>query len=187
MSKISLQGAYGTPDSTKLLKDGVLINKNSGTFGTPAYAAGATKFMTILEYAITYGQLIGVKKSLTAAQIKTGNSSPIVIADYVALALAAGHVLEPVSGFAKLTYGTVAFDGALGDLQINCAAGGALLSTGDGFVKGTATKLVKLNFPLLVALPEVSAGGNLFIQTSEDSTVGDSTIDVYLSYRIVKL
>lgn len=188
MGKISVQPVYGAFDKTKFLKDLLVIVKNSGTYATPAYASGSTRRVTVEEFQTNFDVVKTVKKSLTAAQIKTLNSVPVVILDYPATGLPAGYLFEPISCFARNNFGTVAFDGALGDLQINSALNEVLLSTGDSFINtGAALDPVKMNFPLLTYLPKLISGGNMYIQASEDSTVGDGTIDVYLSYRIVEL
>lgn len=184
MAKFSEQPDYGVVDTSKYFKDLVLIDKNTGTYGAPAYASGATRKMTMIDFMVNYGQLLPVKKTLSAAQIKTGNSVAIQVGHNF---LGAGYVLEPVSAFAKLNFGTVAFDCVIGDLQLKFVAQDNILTTGQNFVNAGADKMVRLNPDILVQLPELVENTDVVAQISDDSTVGDSTIDIYVSFRMVKL
>lgn len=186
MAKISAQPVYGTPDKTKFKKDLLVIVKNSGTYGVPVYASGSTRKITVEEFQNNLDTITQVKVTLTAVQIKTGSNIILVAGP------GAGYSLDPVSCSARLRYGTVAFDCAIGELSI--IFGGktnAIFTSQPGFINLTSNRQIKL-LPQTVIDPAAAPcemGENLeFVAGFSDaSTVGDSEIDLYIAYRTIEL
>lgn len=120
-----------------------------------------------------------IKVSLSAAQILTANSVPIE----VVAAPGAGKIISVLSALCKFTYGTTQFDGGgLGNLILDTLTD-PIMSTG---VIGNSTS----SFDVL----SQAYGGTQFapnlallFKTDSDSTVGDSTIDLYITYSIITL
>lgn len=181
--KLHLQTAYGAVDDTKFLKDLILFSKNDGTYVSPTYGAGATRVITVEEFLQNFSQLINVKITLTAAQIKTGNTTPITIL----AAVATTHLIDVISANARFRDATVAFDDVVGEMTIQSSGGPAILTTGVGFSNTLAGENYKLMPDIYSGLRPLSAGTGIEAKFSGDSTVGDGLIDIYLSYRLVKL
>lgn len=182
-TKFKDQPVYGTPDPTKFLKDQLLIGKNDGTYASPTYGAGSVRTATIEEFLENYSLPIAYEDSILAADIKTGNTTPIEILP----ALPAGYVYDIISAIAKINAGATAFDDAIGEMQIMYSGSAALLTSGVGFTNTLTAFFIKMNPDILATLPQIIEGSGIEVKFSADSTVGDGTIDIYVSYRIVKL
>lgn len=122
-----------------------------------------------------------VKVSLTAAQIKTGNSVPI---DAIA-APGAGYAIDIISAYQKYNYGTVAFTSTYAALKTETATSDYFYSEAgtfdgavDSFTRMTAG-LGPLN--MLVENKKVR------IVLDSDSAVGDGDAEFYILYRIITL
>ena len=130
---------------------------------------------------------ISIKRTLTAAEVLTSFSSPI---DLVA-APGAGKAIEYISCFARLNYNSVAFDAGVMALKYPSSVN-LLAVTGDGNWPNASTggisRLGAYDFNLSLIMGDIIANEALiFGFYVADATVGDSTMDVYLTYRIVTL
>jgi hypothetical protein len=126
--------------------------------------------------------ILSTKVSLSAAQIKTANSVPVSLI----AAPGAGKFIEVISATYRFNWGTIAFDA--GTYKISLKINGASQSQ---FEKDNVTFITTNNFAQFeqVASTAISLIDNasLTFTTSNDSTVGDSTIDLYINYRIITL
>ncbi len=182
MAKISAEPIYGTHDYNKSLKDLFVIVKNTGTYGSPAYAAGSTRRITQEEYMLNMELPFSTKVTLSASQIKTGNTTPIEIVPAVT-----GYFIDPISAIADIIVGSVAFDDSVGEMWIEgSATGKPLLISSTGFTNDLSNKQIKMKMDILTDLPVLTDNMALNVKFSDDSTVGDGEIIIYLSYRLVK-
>ena len=129
------------------------------------------------------GFILQKKVSLTAAQIKTGNSVPITLIT----APGAGFAIEVISALYNFQYGTVAFDsgGSQFELKTDTASQKQMLST--AVLNGTASIFAKFDSSNVAATQIVDNKALTFALSGADATVGDSTIDLYINYRIITL
>lgn len=118
--------------------------------------------MTRPQIEAIYGKT--VKVSLLAAQIKTLNSVPIEIAPAIA-----GKSYQVVGLRAVFVYGTEIFDNLLWIQAGTYKLSHTFDESGD-LICGT-TLTAGFTF-----------GGNLYLFANSDSTTGDSTMDVYVTY-----
>ncbi len=123
-----------------------------------------------------------IKKSLTAAQIKTGNSVPID----VGLDLpGVGYAYEVVGASFRLNFGSIAFDASAPALIYADTAPSPQAST-NIVIDSPASLFVKLTI-FQGSTSQLVENKKLFIQMGSDSTVGDGTADVYIYYSKVIL
>ena len=129
------------------------------------------------------GFILHKKVSLTAAQIKTGNSVPITLIT----APGAGFAIEVISALYNFQYGTVAFDsgGSQFELKTDTAAQKQMLSA--AVLNGTTSLFSKFDSSYVAATQIVDNKALTFKLSGADATVGDSTIDLYINYRIITL
>jgi hypothetical protein len=127
-----------------------------------------------------------VKISLSAEVLKGIASGPFILID----SQGAGTAIQVVSATARVNYGTEVFDtGAdlsiapLGQLVPQFKCPGILQATHDGLwvfsplaTADTHEDALEIDSPLVI-----------FDPTGTDSTDGDSTIDIYLSYKVITL
>lgn len=131
---------------------------------------------------------ISIKRTLTAAEVKTSFSSPI---DLVA-APGAGKAIEYLSCFARLNYNSIAFDAGVMSLRYPSSVN-ALAVSGDGswpsgFTANSIYRLGAYDYILTSSMGDMIENEALrFGFYAADATTGDSTMDVYLTYRIVTL
>ena len=130
------------------------------------------------------GFILHKKVSLTAAQIKTISSVPVS----VIAAPGAGKVIEIVSAFLSFNYGTVTFDAAA-SFEVSLytdTAGGRQYTTANNILNRTSSTIQTFDKDASTASQLVDNKA-IFIDGGDDSTVGDSTIDLYIDYRIITL
>ena len=121
--------------------------------------------------------------SLNVGEIKTLNSFPITIV----AAPAAGLAIEVISGTAKLTWGSVAFDNGDLDLLTDTAATYQAASAGT-FLNATADADTRFSMiPNSTGTQVLSAKALTLWSTADSSATGDSTIKVYITYRLITL
>lgn len=133
--------------------------------------------------------VISLKRTLTAAELATGNSMPIEVIP----APGAGKVIEIISGFAKLRFNSVPYDAAnitLSMLGMNYSILSAQFdSQGNYFPIAANDTISKFR---IFEYPQPDYG---YIENTAffagfwagDPTTGDSEIDIYITYRIVTL
>ena len=127
--------------------------------------------------------ILNTKVSLSAAQIKTANSVPVSLI----AAPGVGKFIEVISASVNFQYGSVAFDSSSSafELQINTASTHQFLAS--GFLNGTSDVLTRLGDSVSSTSQMVENEPLNFVLTGTDATVGDSTIDLYINYRILTL
>jgi hypothetical protein len=127
------------------------------------------------EQQITYQ----VKVSLTATNVNNIGSTPI---DAVAIP-SAGKVLNVLSAFAVLTYGSVAFDN--NSLYISIDTGGNLMEL-TSFLDSVATNTKRAAF-VASADDDLVTNKKIVISGTDSVATGDSPVDVYITYEIITL
>ena len=130
------------------------------------------------------GFVLHKKVSLTAAQIKTISTVPISVID----APGAGKVIEVVSSFLNFQYGTVTFDASF-SYEVSLytdTASGRQYTTANNILNRTSSTMQTFDKDASTA-SQLIENKAIFIDGGDDSTVGDSTIDVYINYRIITI
>jgi hypothetical protein len=125
--------------------------------------------------------LLVVKVPLTAAQIMTLNSIPVLAIP----APGVGKAIEIISGSANLIFNTTAYTSSSLRLQPTSATG-SQFSAVNLFLSAISTRFSRM---LQVIVTDVSVIENepINITSDADSVVGDSPINIYISYRIITL
>lgn len=128
--------------------------------------------------------ILNTKVSLTAAQIKTINSVPISVIS----APGAGKVIEIISAFLKFNYGTVTFDESIDNsLSLyTLTSSTTQFSTGNNILSRTSSTIQTFDKDGSTA-NQLVENQPIYVNGGDDSTVGDSTIDLYINYRIITL
>ena len=128
--------------------------------------------------------ILNTKVSLTAAQIKTISTIPISVIP----APGAGKVIEIISAFLKFNYGTVTFDASFGyGLSLyTLTAAVRQFETANNILNRTSSTIQTLD-KIGGAPNELVDNQPILVDGNDDSTVGDSTIDLYINYRIITL
>ena len=128
------------------------------------------------------GFILNTKVSLTAAQIKTANSVPVELISTAG----AGRAIEVISACYRFNWNSVSFDHGTGEIFLEIE--GASQSQ---FQKDNVTLLTSNNFAQFEQTQNTTLSlienAKLNFTTSTDSPVGDSTIDLYINYRIITL
>ena len=124
------------------------------------------------------------KVSLTASQIKTISTVPISLID----APGVGKAIEVVSAFLRFNYGTVTFDASFSyEVSLYAdTAGGRQYSTANNILNRTSDTMQTFDKDASTAA-QLLENKAIFIDGGDDSTVGDSTMDIYINYRIITL
>ena len=128
--------------------------------------------------------ILSTKVTLSAAQIKTISTVPISVIS----APGAGKVIEIVSAFLSFNYGTVTFDASF-NFEVSLytdTANGRQYTTANNILNKTSSTIQTFDKDASVA-GQLVDNKAIFIDGGDDSTVGDSTIDLYINYRIITL
>jgi hypothetical protein len=123
--------------------------------------------------------LYETKVTLTANQINSGFSVPIQLIT----AKGAGFFIEPISGAVKFNYGTIPFDATTA--YIRTAVGTNVIATISN-INGTADFFRTAN-TTSGDIIENKAIEIYFNADGSSSPLGDSTIDIYLTYKITAI
>lgn len=181
-----------TGSIASLFKAGQLFlsdGTNDGTISAPTSGgAGLTYAMPTSSGTLALAEKNGVyrtKVSLSAAQIKSLNSSPI---DLIA-ATGAGTYIRVNQVDLWLNWGTVAFDSNFIQIKTDGATNNQV-SFGNSFISSTAnTNATGLPNTHIGATTDIYLSNTKVVITSNADSVatGDSTVDVYITYEIITL
>jgi len=125
-----------------------------------------------------------IKITLSAVQVLTLNTIPIEIIP----AQGVGKIINVISAIARNTFNTVAFD-APGDLIIghNTSSVGIFSEDGNLVVNAGVDKLNKLT-PVYTSTKQLVENDSLVVKLlTGNPTVGDGTIDLYVTYEVITL
>ncbi len=135
--------------------------------------------ITVLSGSNTGDLMISVKVSLSSAQILSINTTPI---EAIA-APGSGKIIIVHSMMSKLTYNSITYSGPA---AIQCIYNGTTLGlASNNILTFGADKIVGGSSATNLSMEENTAV-DLFAPTS-DPTLGNSTIDVYITYQIITL
>ena len=157
-----------------------IINSGNVGIGTTTPTARLHVVGGIITDSIRIGNdwFYTVKLHLTAAQIKTLNSVPIQIIP----APGTGKAIEFISGSLMLNFVSEQFDNG-DNITIMVGGGNAIASASVIGQNGNAGSAFTIIEPFEAFKENAS-----FVATSfTDSSTGDSTVDIYLNYRIITL
>lgn len=141
--------------------------------------SGATTVNTeaIIVESITSAGIKVAKTTIASADVLTLNATPVELVP----APAAGHVLDIISIVGRLTFSTTAYTTNL-NLQVN--VGGTAISSNSDLLADVATTIRK--FALTAGTLIDANNMEITVQTGNPA-VGDSDIDIYVTYRDVIL
>ena len=126
------------------------------------------------------GAGVSVKISLTAEQLRNLNTTPLVLVG----AQGPNTVITVLSCIAKLNFGTVPFD-AMGYIYID-------YSTDFGYAEGqdfdsSSSGVINFELDFSHEIDVIMENEPLLFIGEADSTVGDSTVDLFLTYKVIDL
>ena len=130
------------------------------------------------------GLILHKKVTLTATQIRSISTVPISLIATPGV----GKAIEVVSAFLRFNYGTVTFDAAA-SFEVSLytdTAGGRQYTTANNILNRTSSTIQTFDKNTSVA-DQLIADKAIFIDGGDDSTVGNSAIDLYINYRIITL
>lgn len=127
-------------------------------------------------------QTYAARKSLTALQIKNMDSVPI---DFGLPEPGAGYAYEVLSMSVKYTYGTVVFDFA--DFIALYVDTLTVAQFRTGIILDQANDNFVLADKLTLTSPQIIENKKIYLTASADSTTGDGTAIVYITYKILTL
>jgi len=158
----------------------------SSVLGVSSDAGGAsiTNLSSLQIGTTTYYDF---KVSLSAAEVRSLAGTPIELVPNPGV----GFMVRPTDAIAVLTFGTVAFT----SLQLYIYSGSVInainnaqMSTDQFLDTPNDIKMTFSNSGLWNgAESNIVENQALFITANGDSAVGDSTVDIYLSYKIITL
>lgn len=135
------------------------------------------------------GTLFSLKKSITSSQILSLDSSPITLIN----SPGSGKVIEVVSGFIKLNFVSIGY-GNPSKFLISCLSKivEPQLISNFVFLGSVSTEITKLvhqeaDYLTYVSNSTLVENESIVISLETPPTLGNSTVDVYLTYRIVDL
>ena len=177
------QPAYGTIDKSKSKKDIFLIDKNSGTYGTPAYGTGDTRGGTSEEVKHILNTPLVAKITLSSADILALNTTKKLLV----AAPGVGYAIDPISACGKLVYNSATYAGASGYVDLIIDTGSVKHMRSDSqIIKSASTKFEKFHHQA-GDIPEIIENKGLYAQSLNDFTVGDSTYVINVTYQIIEV
>lgn len=143
------------------------IQGNPGFIG-PTGPAGPSDFLQI-------------KVTLSPAEIQIANSVPVVAIPSPGV----GKAIDCISAIARYTFVSAAYTSTLLDVVTDTAST-VQLNSGT-FLSDVTSQFLKYNEANAIGDTAIIEDKAITLKTNADSVVGDSTVEVYISYRIVNL
>jgi hypothetical protein len=165
--------------------DGIVINKNSAAAGIspPVYAAGATEVILVKDLKLILNTPLTASRQITTAEIKSGNTSPILLVSPPG----ANYALLPISMHVKYNYVSAAFNGATKKVGLITDTGTVNHFISDSAILGATSNKFETCHWGTAGSPEIVENKGLYVKTTEDHTAGDGNIYVYVVYQIIRL
>lgn len=124
-----------------------------------------------------------VTYSLSAANIIALNSTPLTAIS----APGAGYAIEVISATAKMIWGSVAFNNGIIQLKTDTATAAQMIS-GSTFLNATTDSDSRfVNVSNTSGLQVVENKALTITSAADSGTSGDSTVKVYIAYRIITI
>ena len=160
--------------------------RNTGSYASPTYDADPAvsgRYADGEDMMELLPVMKHIKVSLSAAQIKTLESVPIELVP----APGAGYALEPVSCAVFYNYVSAAFNAVSGILEVYTDTGASQhLRTETSIIAGVADTFQKM-YHQVGDVATIIENKALKIRCINDSTLGDGSVDIYLSYNVLIL
>jgi len=129
------------------------------------------------------GFILNKKISLAAVQITNAGTVPVSLID----APGSGFAIEVVSAMYNFKYGATAFDSSSSTFELITNTATTEQFRSAGILNGTSNVFRKFDQISSTTTQIVDNKALNFVLTGTDATVGDSTIDIYINYRIITL
>ena len=151
----------------------------------PTQAAdGATEVgkNTIQDVAdlVTAGEVVTVKVSLSSAQILALAATPITLI----AAQGASTLIKLLGCTMKLNYVSTTYTG--GTLRIYYSSGGSFIISNSSYTNGSSIIFTPA-FSTTQVFTTSAANDSLIIDAASAVTVGDGSLDIYLTYSVISL
>ena len=172
--KTLAEEATGDGSETKVIGSGDISVTGAGTIGDPYE----------VSYSATVPTLRFTKVELSAEEVRNLGTTPKV----AVAAPGAGKAIEVFTAASRLIFNSVAFDGG-GDFDVASQSSGVSESqyrSDPSFLGATGDRFFVLQRKTSNAGSQIIENDPLVIR-SVDSTVGDSTVVAYITYRIIEL
>lgn len=175
-------GDYNVASNTFGVKRNGLVVMSTGDVSLPSLTTALIDAASD-DSAITKGflneRINTVKLSLTAAQINSIGTTPIE----VIAAPGAGKYIKIISTDGWLAFGTTAFDN--NDLTLRTVGGSNAQISINGLLNATAN--INRSKPNQGSTDMFVANAAVNVTGIDSVAVGDSTVDIYVSYQIITL
>ena len=129
------------------------------------------------------GFVLHEKVSLAAVQITNGGTVPVTLIT----APGSGYAIEVVSAMYNFKYGATAFDSSSSTFELITDTATTEQFRSAGILNGTSNVFRKFDQISSTTTQIVDNKALNFVLTGTDATVGDSTMDIYINYRIVTI
>ena len=129
------------------------------------------------------GFVLHTKVSLAAVQITNAGTVPVTLI----AAAGAGYAIEVVSAMYNFKYGATAFDSSSSTFELITDTATTEQFRSAGILNGTSNVFRKFDQISSTTTQIVDNKALNFVLTGTDATVGDSTMDIYINYRIVTI
>lgn len=175
-------GEYLTNVFTKIT-DKVKLISNLVNINTQAISDETTR-ATAAELALSSGSVLTTKVTLTSANIKNLNSTPITLL----AAPGTGKYYDVQSITIRNRFNTTAYNASLDILAIWFSQGADSIYEISGAIKqlGTYAHALVRKAPVVDDI-QIEEDDSILISAASNSTVGDGEIDIYITYKIITL
>lgn len=148
------------------------------TYASDLSAGYSNRSLVDKEYVDT--KITTLKVSVSAAQIRSGFTTPVSLIG----SPGPGKAMSIISALARFNFGTTGFDaGTLGRLALT-GADNAMFELP---INGTVSTFQSMDRSVVSGNITIVEDANIEFRTDADSTLGDSTIDFYITYSIITL
>jgi hypothetical protein len=153
----------------------------------PSVIDGETTGKVLITKEYLNERIQRVKVSLTPSQIQNLGTTPVELIS----APGAGKVINILSVTSRVIFGTVAYNGTGGGLQISAVGGASFQATVNRFVINSPSDAIVKN-----TISDNGTNGQLVENAAVEAswstggatpTVGDSNIDIFLTYETITL
>ena len=183
-SVLELEDTTDSSNVTVLLT-GTTIVEGGGDIGVTGNGTTGDPYIVAYKAEVAVPVLRYVKITLTSGDTQNIFSTPIT----AVVAPGANKAIEVFTAAVRLRYSGVTFDGT-SELEVACSTAGASQSqyrVDNTLLSQTANNFISMQRKVSTASPQIIENDSLVIRGTANSTVGNSEVDVYITYRIIDL
>ena len=193
LTESNLDFAIGVEETSRINADALKANIASPTFtgipnsttaaiGTNTTQIATTAFVT--NAISSAGGVTTTKVSLTTAQIKTLGTTRRVLLS----APGVGKTYDVLSVMIKTNFNTTPFNSSLDDLHIRYSTANTSLYNSANFINQTGSYILYPDLGYSNANnAQITVNDDLEIYNLSNATLGDGSMDIYITYKIITL